>query len=147
MTNSFPQNLKPLFEKLPIDVVYLYGSKAKGRSDQLSDYDFGVLFKKGLSSKKRFNLILALFSQIGKKLGVAEERIDVVDLEEAPLLLQFNTILGKVIYCRNEKRRVDFETYVMGRYHDEHYHLERYLEQTILKIKKGEYFERRISYP
>lgn len=147
MKNLVSKRLKPLFRNLPIDVVYLYGSQAQGKSDQFSDYDFGILFKREVSSKKRFGLRLALFPKIAKKIGVNEDKIDVVDLKEAPVLLQFNIIFGKVIYCQNEERRVDFETYVMGRYHDEHYYLDRYFKETILKIEKGEYFERRISYP
>lgn len=147
MKNSLPKKLKPLFKSLPIDVVYLYGSQAQGQADQLSDYDFGVLFKEELSAKKRFDLRLALFSEIAKKIGISEDKIDVVDLEEAPILLQFNIILGKVIYCQNENRRIGFETYVMAKYHDEHYYLDRYFQETLAKIKKGEYFDRQISYP
>lgn len=147
MENSISKSLKLLFKNLPLDIVYLYGSQAQRQSDQFSDYDFGVLFNQGLSAKKRFNLRLALFSKIAKKIGVDEDRIDVVDLEEAPVLLQFNIVSGKKIYCRNEKKRINFETYVMARYHDEHYYLDRYFKETLAKIEKGDYFERRISYP
>jgi predicted nucleotidyltransferase len=144
--NTF-NNLKPLFSHFPIDVVYLYGSVAQGKADKLSDFDFGILFSQGLSTKKRFNLRLELFGKIGKHLGVNEENIDVIDLQEAPLLLQFNVISGKIIYCKNEAGRVVFETYVMGRYHDEHYYYDRDLLEVLEKIKRGDYFERRISYP
>lgn len=144
---AFSSSLKSLFSGLPIDVVYLYGSVAEGKADRLSDFDFGLLFAKGLSAKKRFNLRLELFGKIGKCLGIDEDNIDVIDLQEVPLLLQFNTICGKIIYCRNEERRVVFETYVMGRYHDEHYYYERYLLEVLEKIRRGDYFERQISYP
>jgi len=138
--------LWPLFSHLPIDVIYLYGSVAEGKDDRFSDFDFGVLFQKNLSEKKRFQLQLQLFGKIAKILKIPEEKIDVVDLKNASVILQFNIICGKKIFCSNEQRRVDFETYVMARYHDEHYYLDRYLLEVIQKIRRGDYFEHQIPY-
>lgn len=139
--------LYSLFKRLPIDIVYLYGSQAEGLIDSLSDYDFGVLFSKGLSDKRRFNLRLRLFSQIAKRINTQEDNVDVVDLKEVPILLQFNIISAKIIYCRNEERRIIFEAYVMSRYNDEHYYYDRYLQETLRKLEKGVYFDRQIPYP
>lgn len=144
---DFFSSLKSLFLNFPIDVVYLYGPRSEGRSDRLSDFDFGILFTKALSSKKRFSLQFELFGKIGRKLRVGEDKIDIVDLQKAPLLLQFSAISGKIIYCKNEERRVGFETYVMARYHDEHYYYDRDLLEVMGKIRRGDYFERQISYP
>ena len=138
--------LKPLFRKLPVDIVYLYGSYASGKKDFLSDYDIGILFSEKLTEKKRFDLRLRLFGEIAKRLSVTEDLIDIVDLAEVSLLLQFNVICGKVVYKHHEERRIAFETYIMSRYHDEHYYYDRYLKETIEKIEKGVYFDRRISY-
>lgn len=140
------KNLQSIFKKLPIDVVYLYGSVSRGQDDRLSDYDIGVLFEENLSPKKRFDLRLQLFGDIAKALGITEDNTDVVDLAEVLLLLQFNVISGRLIYCKNENRRIQFETYVMARYHDEHYYYDRYLEETLEKIRKGVYFDRKLSY-
>jgi len=135
-----------LFTRLPIEVVYLYGSAAEGTSDQLSDYDFGILFSKRLGAKRRFDLRLKLFSDIARRLNVSQDDIDVVDLKEVPVLLQFNIISGKTIYCRNQEERIIFETYIMSRYHDEHYYYDRYLKETLEKVEKGVYFDRQIPY-
>ena len=139
--------MQKLYKKLPIDSVYLYGSVAYGKSDKFSDYDFAILFSNQLTKKKRFELKLKLFALIAKELGENEDNIDVVDLLDVPTLLQFNAISGKLIHCKDEIRRVEFESYVMSRYHDEHYYLDKYLLGTISKLKKGEYFERNISFP
>lgn len=136
----------PIFQKLSVEVVYLYGSVTRGQSDHLSDYDFGILFSKKLSSKKSFALRLKLFSLLAKNLGVYEDKIDVVDLQTVPTLLQFNAISGKIIYLANQESKVEFETSVMGKYHDEQYYLDQYLFQTIKKLEKGVYFERRLLY-
>ena len=149
MTKSIDKlslQLKPLFEREPIEIAYLYGSVMAGENDKLSDYDFGILFSERLSQKMRFELRLQLFGELGKKIGVYEENIDVVDLEKVPVLLQFNVISGRTIFCRNDDKRVEFETYVMSRYHDQHYYLDRYIDETIRKIEKGVYFDRQISY-
>lgn len=138
--------LSPLFEKLPIEVVYLYGSYSRGENDTLSDYDFGLLFSEKVTGKKRFDLRLELFCDIAEKLKIDSLDIDVVDLKEVPVLLQFNVISGKVIYCRNENKRINYEAYVMGRYADEHYYLDRFFHDTMDKIMKGVYFERRTAY-
>lgn len=135
-----------LFKKMPIEVVYLYGSVARGQEDALSDYDFGILFSQKIPSDQRFDLRLKLFGLLAQNLGVDENKVDVVDLQNASALLQFNAISGKVIYVKSQERRVEFEPYVMAKYHDEHYYLDQYLSQTIAKIEKGDYFERRLSY-
>ncbi len=146
MTMNLVIKLNKFFEKLPVDLVYLYGSRANGHSDISSDYDIGVLFNKTLSSKQRFDLRLELFSKIANILEVDEEAIDVVDLEDVSILLQFNVVSGKLIYCKNNDRKISYESFVMGRYADEHYYLDRYLIETLEKIKKGVYFERKLSY-
>lgn len=138
--------LKSIFIKIPIDVVYLYGSHATSQNDSLSDYDFGILFSENLSGKKRFEERLSLFGTIANALEKNEDEIDAVDLMEVPLLLQFNVICGKTIYIKDEKRRISFESYIMARYHDEHYYLDRSLFETLAKIRKGVYFERPIPY-
>lgn len=138
--------LKTLFSQFPADLVYLYGSRASGNEDSRSDYDFGVLFEDNLKEKKRFDLRLELFGKIASELKVSSDIIDLVDLDEVPVLLQFNVIKGIAIYNKNEERRVSFETEVMRDYHDGHYYLDRYLKETLVKIEKGVFFERGISY-
>lgn len=138
--------LESLFKKLPIEIVYLYGSVAHGKNDRFSDYDFGFLFSRKLNKDKRFNLRLRLYDEVARRLKTETDNIDVVDLSEVPSLLQFNAISGKFIYCRSGKIKLLFETYVMARYHDEHYYYEKYLFDTLDKIEKGVYFDRRISY-
>lgn len=140
-------NLSAVFQKLPVAAAYLYGSQASGANDALSDYDFGVLFTHSLSPKRRFSLRMRLYEDIAESLKTNEDNLDVVDLFEVPLLLQFNSICGLCIYCKDEALRVEFEAYVMSRYHDEHYYYDRDLQNTITKINEGVYFDRRISYP
>ena len=142
----FAEKLLCLFKSLAIDAVYLYGSRAEGLDDTLSDYDFGLLFDESLNSDERYQLRLSLFCEIASCLNVSDEEIDVVDLVEVPTILQFNIISGKLIYCRNEEKKVLLESKVMGKFNDEHYYFDRDLAETMEKIKKGVYFERQISY-
>ena len=146
MEKKIADHLKTLFTSLPIDLVYLYGSQALGKTDKFSDYDFGILFNNKLSADRRFDLRLQLFGKIAGTLNIEEEIIDVVDMQEVTLLLAFNIITGRVIFNVNESRRIIFETYIMSRYHDEHYYLDRYFAETLEKIEKGDYFDRSVSY-
>ncbi|MBI4067337.1 nucleotidyltransferase domain-containing protein [Candidatus Gottesmanbacteria bacterium] len=130
----------------PIELIYLYGSQATNQSDLLSDYDFGILFNKSLASKNRFDLRLKLFTDIAKIINVSSDNIDVVDLAEVPLLLQFNIISGRLLYERNQESKVAFETFVMSRYHDNHHLYDKYLVDTLTKIREGVYFGRQISH-
>ena len=76
--------LKQYFAGQPVDAVYLFGSQASQKATKLSDADFGVLFKEGLSKSDRFEHKLDMTSRLAGILKL--ERVDVVDLQEAPML-------------------------------------------------------------
>lgn len=141
------QKLTILFKNLPVEVVNLYGSQARGQSDRLSDYDLGMLFSDRLTKDQKWDLRLELFGSIAKILGVNEDDVDLVDIEEVAILLQFNIIKGKIIYLKNPAKKVFLEMHIMARYHDERYYLDRFFKSTLDKITKGVYFDRRITYP
>lgn len=149
MTNEhklISKKLHNLFCNLPVDIAYLYGSRAGNSIDKFSDYDIGVVFDKKLSKKARFDLQLQLFDDISKILDVTTDEIDVVDVSDVPVLLQFNIISGKIIFCKNIIRKVTVESNIMAKYHDYHYYLDFYLRETLKKIRKGVYFDRHIPY-
>lgn len=138
--------LYKLFSSLPVDLAYLYGSRAGKSIDKFSDFDIGVIFEEKLSKKAGFDLQLRLFSDISKILKVSADQIDVVDIIGVPVLLQFNIISGKIIYCKNINRKIMVESKIMADYHDYHYYLDLYLRETLGKIRKGVYFDRYIPY-
>jgi len=117
-----------IFKKAPVDVAYLFGSQLESEKRRAnSDYDFAVLFSNETPESERGfirgELIDRLFSIFGR------DQVDVIDLETVPLSLQFTAIQPcHVILCRNEQRRVQFETDIARRYHDHKPYFDRALK-------------------
>ena len=82
--------LKSYFSKQPVELVYLFGSMAKGLGKAYSDIDFAILFKKELSGQKRFDLKLKIIGDLCFILKT--DSIDVVDLKDASPFLKFEAM-------------------------------------------------------
>jgi predicted nucleotidyltransferase len=65
------------------------------------------------------------------------KNVDLVVLNDSPLLLAFNIIRDGIILKADEKKRVNFETLTMSRYYDEQYYIERHMKRTIERMAKG----------
>ncbi len=96
-------------------LVYLFGSLAKGRSTPLSDIDIGILVSKDCQF---FNLRIEL---IVKFMDVLHDEVDVVILDNAPLLLKFEIIKGLILFQRDDRTRIEFEVKVRNEYYDTQY--------------------------
>lgn len=118
-------------------VAYLFGSTARGEENCLSDIDIAVLFDNALTKKEAFDLQLKLIVDLGDLLKT--KNVDLVVLNDSPLLLSFNIIRDGIILKSDEKKRVNFETRVMSRYYDEKYYIERHMKRTIERMSKGRF--------
>lgn len=63
--------------------------------------------------------------------------VDLVVLNDSPLLLTFNIIRDGIILKSEERERVYFETRIMSRYYDEQYYIDRHMKRTIERMAKG----------
>lgn len=100
-----------------IIAVYLYGSYARGEPGPLSDADFAVLTEPELSMKETFELRLDLIEQILRI--IHDDEVDLVMLSEVPPLLAYEVIRGgKVIFCRDDIKKTQYETTAISRYLD-----------------------------
>ena len=91
-----------------IEVLWLYGSRAKGCATEISDYDFAVAFKNfGLSVSDKYlrpNLLAMDWSAL---LNIEESKLSVVDINAVPAYLGFNIVeYGDVLYQEPSMRRV-----------------------------------------
>ena len=110
--------LNQLFTQSPVSAAYLSGSLA-GRAafGQLTDVDIAVLLMEQIKSDQFLDYQLYLFSELAKRLEA--DTIDVVILNQASLLLKLQVIkYGQILYCRDEKKRVAFETRAVMDYLD-----------------------------
>src|SRR3989344_2521750 len=118
--------LKTYFSKQPVELVYLFGSMAKGLGKAYSDIDFAILFNKELSGQKRFDLKLKIIGDLCFILKT--DSIDVVDLKDASPFLKFEAMKPRYeIFINNEVERVEFESRALSEYLDIQYYLRRHI--------------------
>lgn len=99
--------LKTFFKRrvssLNIDMVFLYGSFARGLPKEGSDVDIGIVFKGQLPAEKVFSIIsdisLALTYELKREINIVS-----VSLDSWKPMLYYNVIvLGVPIFIGNEK--------------------------------------------
>lgn len=106
-----------IFEKTPVLFAYLYGSYAKGLSHSFSDLDVGV-FVDDLDTRASLNLELSLSLCIDEALDhIVQSEVRI--LNHLPLAVKGRILIdAELIYCRDERSRVEFETRVRKAYFD-----------------------------
>jgi len=130
------QKLSDFFSRVEgVTLAYLFGSTARGESNCLSDIDIAMLFDDTLLQKEAFDLQLGLLSELTVLLQT--NNIDLVALNDSPLLLTYNIIRDGIILKSDEPLRVKFETKIMSRYLDERYHIERHAKESLKRIAES----------
>ena len=135
--------LNQLFTKNPVNAAYLSGSLS-GRTSfgHLSDVDIAILLMDQIKSDQFLDYQMYFFSELAKRLE--SETIDVVILNQASLLLKLQVIkYGQILFSRDEKQRISFETKAVMDYLDfkkydeiQNQALSRRLHGSILPIDK-----------
>lgn len=110
--------LNQLFVQNPVNAAYLAGSLSTRTSfGHLSDVDIAILLMDQIKSDQFLDYQLYFFSELAKRLE--SESIDVVILNQASLLLKLQVIkYGQILFTRDEKQRVSFETKAVMDYLD-----------------------------
>ncbi|WP_410508057.1 nucleotidyltransferase domain-containing protein [Methanosarcina hadiensis] len=130
------QKLKEFFSGFEnVTLAYLFGSTVRGESNCLSDIDIAVLLDDTLLQNESFDLQLELISELTGFLKT--NNVDLVVLNDSPLLLTYNIIRDGIILKSDEPLRVKFETKIMSRYLDERYHIERHAKESLKRIAKS----------
>ncbi|MBU4313794.1 MAG: nucleotidyltransferase domain-containing protein [Actinobacteria bacterium] len=112
MNNKILKKISNFFTKQKdVVAVYLYGSRAKGVETYKSDLDLAILFKKPLTDYEK---ILELRVEI-QKLVEDAFFIDVreIHLSLSPVFLGEVISSGRIIFCRDEGKRIKFEVEAM----------------------------------
>src|SRR5215831_9541262 len=110
--------LNQLFTKSPVNAAYLAGSLSTRTSfGHLTDVDIAILLMEQIKSDQFLDYQLYFFSELAKRLE--SDSIDVFILNQASLLLKLQVIkYGQILFSRNEKQRVSFETRAVMDYLD-----------------------------
>jgi predicted nucleotidyltransferase len=111
------RDLKAKIEKLGVAIVYLFGSKATGRTSRLSDIDIGIVLETPASerhSRTLYHMLYQLFSEVYPR-----SKLDIVFLQTASLSLQYAAINeGKIIFEEDPRHTADYEQGVTNQYLD-----------------------------
>ena len=135
------KSYQKIFQKYPIQVAYLFGSQATGKTTKLSDYDFAVLLDKKVKENQYAQYQLEIISELLRI--VKTDHLDLVILNnlKIPLFLKYNVIKeGKVIYEKNktaENERKDLEFNILRRWLDEQYFEKVWSDIYIHRLAKG----------
>ncbi len=125
--------LRETCQRFPVTLAYLFGSHARGTADDESDIDVGVLAVPLLTAPERRSLRLELTRAVSETL--ATDAVDVVILQDVPVLLQYNVIRrGTLLFARARADRLAYELAVERRYDDERLFLDREADRTIERL-------------
>ena len=105
------QALGFFFESRPeIDVAFLFGSMATGRNNALSDIDIALLVDRDKIRDEEYPYGYKAHV-LADLIGLLKTNdVDLVLLDEAGTLLKHRVLyFGKLLFCRNETRRIRFQ--------------------------------------
>jgi uncharacterized protein YutE (UPF0331/DUF86 family)/predicted nucleotidyltransferase len=110
--------LHQLFAQNPVNAAYLAGALSDRASfGHLTDIDIAILLMDQVKSDQFLDYRLYFFSELAKRLE--SDMIDVLILNQASLLLKLQVIKhGQILFSRDEKQRVLFETKAVMEYLD-----------------------------
>ncbi len=118
--NSIKETLKNYFRsREEIVFVYVFGSVAKGICNKLSDIDIAIFIDEEKVDDKeyRYGYQAEVMTDIMDRLKT--NKVDLVILNYASVLLKHRVIYyGKLIYSKDESKRIRFEIDSINKYMD-----------------------------
>lgn len=112
------EKVRETLQQFPeVVAAYLFGSRAREENRRSSDVDVAVIFSDAVTPERRFALRCRLSEGVARAVGVVAA--DVIDLETAPPLLAHEVLLGgRLLFSRDERRRVPVVARQIMRYID-----------------------------
>jgi predicted nucleotidyltransferase len=133
--STLPAAIRTACMPHPVRIAYLFGSHARGTDDADSDVDVAILVHSGLSAEARYDLRMRLLRDLAEAMGMPPEKVDVVVLQDVPVLLQLNVIRNGVVVLEGSRaERIAYELEIERRYDDERPYLEREASLTVERI-------------
>ena len=109
--------LPAILEDEPVQLAYLYGSSATGQTTPFSDVDVALVVGDAIRPLERLKLILRVQLSLADQCAVRDADVRVID--DAPLVFRGRVVTdGTLVYSRDERARVAFETTTRMRYFD-----------------------------
>jgi uncharacterized protein YutE (UPF0331/DUF86 family)/predicted nucleotidyltransferase len=110
--------LNQLFTQSPVNAAYLAGSLSNRTVfGHMSDVDVAILLMDQIKADQFLDYRLYFFSELARRLE--SDSIDVMILNQASLLIKLQVIRsGQILFSRDEKSRISFETKAVMDYLD-----------------------------
>ena len=117
-----------------VKLAYLFGSVAEEKEGKLSDVDLAVFLDESLNKKEILNLQLKLISELTSILKT--DRIDLIVMNNAPLLLKYNIIKHGKILKQDMETKIRVESEILSDYLDMKYYINRHTNIAIKRMAK-----------
>jgi len=131
----FPLLEEKLKEDEDIIFVYIFGGYGKGKISPLSDFDIGIYLKENVDIFEKKIYLNSFITSILKT-----DEVDIVFLNNAPCVLVHNILkTGKLLFSKDEKKRIEFVAKNIKEYFDMQYYLKRFKEDMFKRIEEGKY--------
>lgn len=98
-----------LIEELQAELIYLFGSYAKGKERPDSDLDLAFLRSKEIDDYQRF----LTAQKLASKLNI---EVDLIDLKKASTVFKAQIIQGKLLYAKDKQQQQEFEMLTLKKY-------------------------------
>jgi predicted nucleotidyltransferase len=109
LVSQLKENLPPILDDLPVLMAYLYGSAVSSHTTPFSDVDIALYLSEPLPPRQCLELELGVEIALEDALGLSNADGRVIN--DAPLQMRGTVVQeGIRLYCRDEERRVDFES-------------------------------------
>ena len=113
-----PQIIQLAKENKNIELLWLYGSYAKGNAHEKSDIDIAVVFKtweKDLIERRLRPELLAIEWQ--NKLHLSENELSVLDMNNAPIPIAMSVLKsGDLLLSKNKSRQLQEQQRIMSKW-------------------------------
>jgi predicted nucleotidyltransferase len=125
VAERLPRLVERFAEDPRLDAVWLFGSRARGEHDALSDVDVAVLAKPGATSSELFDWQIEWTGLAATILGTDEVAIQAVN--HMPLTVRHGILRdAQLLWERSRAIASDFEMATLARYLDLQPYLDRY---------------------
>lgn len=132
------EKLKKYFSEKPeVSAAYLYGSFARDEAKKDSDIDLGVLITRSGTKRGRFDIPQVRMTEEIEQL--LDKEVEVQDLESCGVEFSHRVLSeGRLVYCRDERKRMEFEEKLIRTYFDLKPFFDEYSKSISEIARKGE---------
>jgi len=107
--------LQNLIQGQRIKCIFAFGSRVKGKFNETSDLDLGVLFDDSVSLDEALKISAKIESEISKKLNINAE---VVPVNFSDLLFNYIAIKDSIFLAGNEMSYCAFKSLILREFFD-----------------------------